>query len=332
MRVLVTGGAGFIGSHLVRHLLADGLGASDVSVVNLDALTYAGHRSNLECVEDHQRHRLVEGDICDGPLVRELMEGVDVVFHLAAESHVDRSIVDDQPFVRTNVLGTATLLSAALDAGVQRFVQVSTDEVYGELPWVDPDGGVTGPRFTEDTALRPRSPYAATKAAADHLVMSYHATHGLDVVITRSSNNYGPRQYPEKLIPVILDRAMADDTVPVYGDGLHVRDWMHVDDHCTGLIAAAARGRAGRVYNLGAATERTNLSVVREVLRFLEKPESLIRFVEDRPGHDRRYAVDFTRASQELSWEPSVGFEGGLSETVQWYRAHPDWVAAVLGT
>jgi dTDP-glucose 4,6-dehydratase len=332
VKYLVTGGAGFIGSNLVRHLLAE---RPEGEVVTLDALTYAGHLENLDGAIDHPRHRFVRGDICDGPLVADVMDAVDVVFNLAAESHVDRSIVADQPFVRTNVVGTATLLAAALEVGVGRFVQISTDEVYGELPWVDP-GRVGDPsmgvsRFTEETRLAPRSPYAATKAAADHLALAYHTTHGLDVVITRSSNNYGPYQFPEKLIPLMVRVALSDASLPVYGDGLNVRDWLHVEDHCRGLVAAAERGRAGRVYNFGGDAERTNLDVVRAILAHLGKPESLLTFVDDRPGHDRRYAVDFARATSELGWSPATRFDEGLAETVDWYRANEAWVAAVGG-
>lgn len=333
MRYLVTGGAGFIGSNFVRHLLVERPG---VEVVNLDCLTYAGHVENLEGVMDHPRHRFVRGDICDGLLVRELMTGVDVVFNLAAESHVDRSIVSDQPFVRTNVVGTATLLSAASEADVGRFVQVSTDEVYGELPWKDPEGpaaeGAPGPgdKFTEDTPLAPRSPYSATKAAADLLVQSYHTTHGADVVITRCSNNYGPYQFPEKLIPLMIRNAMAGKPLPVYGDGLNVRDWIHVGDHCRGLLAAAEKGAPGGVYNFGGDAERTNLSLVRDLLRLLGEPESAIEFVEDRAGHDRRYAVDFSRAEEELGWRPRRSLDEALAETVEWYRENRSWVDAVL--
>ncbi len=327
VRYLVTGGAGFIGSNFVRHLLAE---RADAEVLNLDALTYAGHLESLADVEHDARYGFVHGDICDGSVVSEVLSGVDVVFNLAAESHVDRSIVEDAPFVRTNVLGTATLLAAALAEGVSRFVQVSTDEVYGELPWRDPeDGDEAAPRFTEETPVAPRSPYSASKAAADHLALAYHTTHGMDVVVTRCSNNYGPYQYPEKLIPVMITRAAADESLPVYGDGLYVRDWIHVRDHCAGLLAAAERGRAGSVYNMGASAERTNLGVAREVLRLLGKPGSLIEHVEDRPGHDRRYAIDASKAERELGWSASIRFEEGLRETVDWYLEHADWCRAV---
>ena len=327
MRYLVTGGAGFIGSNLVRHLLAD---RPDAEVVTLDALTYAGHLENLADVAEDPRHRFVHGDICDGALVADLVGDVDVVLNLAAESHVDRSIVADQPFVRTNVVGTATLLAAALQAGVERFVQISTDEVYGELPWVDPEAAAESPpRFTEETPLAPRSPYAATKAAADHLALAYHVTHGLDVVITRSSNNYGPYQFPEKLIPLMVRQAVAGQPLPVYGDGLNVRDWVHVDDHCEGLVAAAERGRPGGVYNFGGGAERTNLAVVRTILALLDRPESLIELVADRPGHDRRYGIDFSKATRELGWSPTRRFEEGLAATVEWYGRNAAWASAV---
>lgn len=330
MRYLITGGAGFIGSALVHHVLEE---RPDVEIVTLDALTYAGHLENLDGVLSNPRHRFVEGDVCDGALVRTLLDDVDVVIHLAAESHVDRSILSDQPFVRTNVVGTATLLAAAVDAGISRFLHVSTDEVYGSLPWVDPenptDEGQTAIRFSEATPLAPRSPYAASKAAGDHLALAYHVTHGLDVVVTRCSNNYGPRQFPEKLIPVIVRRALEGLPLPLYGDGLNVRDWIHVHDHCRGLLAALDSGDAGRVYNFGGDAERTNLSVVRTILSLLGKPRSLIQFVEDRPGHDRRYAVDHSRATEELGWSPRVSFEEGLEATVRWYRAHEAWAHAV---
>jgi len=328
MKVLVTGGAGFIGSTFVDLLLEE---RPQWDLVNLDALTYAGHMENLEGAVAHSRHRFVHGDICNGALVREVLEDVDLVFNLAAESHVDRSILSDQAFVRTNVTGTATLLAAALDAGVERFVQVSTDEVYGELPWVDPDdeAAASAPRFTEKTPLAPRSPYSATKAAADHLAMAYHTTHGLDIIVTRASNNYGPRQYPEKLIPLMVRNALAGDPLPVYGDGLHVRDWIHVMDHATGLLAAAERGRSGAVYNLGGGAERTNLTVVHEILRLVGRPQSLVRFVADRPGHDRRYGIDSSKASGELGWSPDISFSAGLADTVEWYRDNPEWIAAV---
>ncbi len=318
MRLLVTGGAGFIGSNLIRYLLEE---QSDVEVINLDLLTYAGNLDNLKDVEEDPRYRFVHGDICDDALVRELVAEVDAVLNLAAESHVDRSIAHDAPFVRTNVVGTHTLLSAVLAASDSpRFVQVSTDEVYGELPWRDPtQGDAGGPRFTESTPLAPRSPYSATKAAGDMLALAYHRTHGLDVVITRFSNNYGPFQFPEKLIPLMVSNAVAGEPLPVYGDGLNVRDWIHVVDHCRGLDLALSKGRAGEVYNFGGDAERTNLQVVGAIIAHTGADPGLVTFVEDRLGHDRRYAVDSSKAKDELGWEVTVGFEEGLAETISWY-------------
>ncbi|MCG6956315.1 MAG: dTDP-glucose 4,6-dehydratase [Gemmatimonadetes bacterium] len=331
MRYLVTGGAGFIGSNLVRHILAT---RSDVEVRNLDALTYAGNLESLADLEGDPRHHFVHGDICDGALVADVMSGVDVVLHLAAESHVDRSILSDAPFVRTNVLGTHTLLAAALEVGVHRFVQVSTDEVYGELPWRDPDAPEdatsAAPRFTEDTPLAPRSPYSATKAAADHMALAYHATHGLDVVVTRCSNNYGPYQFPEKLIPLLITHVLDDRPLPVYGDGSHVRDWIHVVDHCRGIMAAVDSGRPGRVYNFGGDAEHTNLHVVHALLKIMGRREVRIEHVSDRPGHDRRYAMDFERARTELGWTPTMSFVEGLRETARWYLHHETWWRRVM--
>ena len=292
-----------------------------MEVINLDLLTYAGNLDNLKDVEEDPRYRFVHGDICDDALVRELVAEVDAVLNLAAESHVDRSIAHDAPFVRTNVVGTHTLLSAVLAASDSpRFVQVSTDEVYGELPWRDPtQGDAGGPRFTESTPLAPRSPYSATKAAGDMLALAYHRTHGLDVVITRCSNNYGPFQFPEKLIPLMVSNAVAGEPLPVYGDGLNVRDWIHVVDHCRGLDLALSKGRAGEVYNFGGDAERTNLQVVGAIIAHTGADPGLVTFVEDRLGHDRRYAVDSSKAKDELGWEVTVGFEEGLAGTISWY-------------
>jgi dTDP-glucose 4,6-dehydratase len=319
--VLVTGGCGFIGSNLVRRILASRPGWR---VVNLDKLTYAGNVENLAGLEGEERHRLVRGDVCDGDLVAGILreERVEVVMNLAAESHVDRSIHAPAAFVETNVAGTQVLLDAARAAGVRRFVQVSTDEVYGSL-------GPSG-LFGEGTPLAPSSPYSASKAAGDLLALAAARTFGQDVVVTRCSNNYGPWQFPEKLVPLMVVNALRGEPLPVYGDGLNVRDWIHVEDHCEGLLAALERGRAGEVYNLGASNERTNLEVVERILEALGKPRSLVRFVPDRPGHDRRYAVDASKARAELGWAPRRRFEEALGETVRWYVEHRAWWERIL--
>jgi dTDP-glucose 4,6-dehydratase len=316
MNVLITGGAGFIGSNLVRLALAERPGWR---VVNLDKLTYAGNPENLAGVEAHPRYRFVRGDVAEGEAVAELLRGerIDAVVHLAAESHVDRSILAPAVFIETNVGGTQALLEAAAAAGVKRFLHVSTDEVYGSL---GPEG-----LFTEEAPLAPSSPYAASKAASDLLALAYARTYGLHVVVTRCSNNYGPYQFPEKLLPLAIANALEGAPVPVYGDGRNVRDWIHVEDHCRGLLAALEQGRAGQVYNLGASSERQNLDLLREVLRLLGKPESLLQHVQDRPGHDRRYAIDASRARRELGWAPRRAFDEGLAATVAWYQEHRAW-------
>lgn len=317
--ILVTGGAGFIGSNFVRYLLAE----SAVRIVNLDALTYAGNLASLADCLDSARHVFVRGDIGSADLVRHLLKqyAVDGIIHFAAESHVDRSILGPRVFVETNVQGTLTLLCAAREAGVRRFLQVSTDEVYGSL-------GEAG-FFTEGTPLSPNSPYSASKASADLLVRAFHHTFGMDTVTTRCSNNYGPYQFPEKLIPLMIMNARQDKPLPVYGDGLNVRDWLHVQDHCAAIWAAYCRGRAGEVYNIGGNSEKTNLDVVRAILRHVGKPESLISFVKDRPGHDRRYAIDSTKAREELGWQPAVDFDTGIARTVAWYLANDAWLGQV---
>lgn len=323
MRVLLTGGAGFIGSHLLRMLLAE---RPHWDVVNLDLLTYAGNRENLSGILEHPRHRFLHGDICDGVLVRTAMEGVEAVLNLAAETHVDRSIRNSAPFVRTNVLGTQVLLDAAMEAGVGRFLQASTDEVYGQLPHRDPEMDPEAAlRFTERSPLNPRSPYSASKAAADLLALSYHVTHGTDVVIVRGSNNYGPRQHPEKLVPRMVTHALRGGLLPIYGDGTHVRDWIHVEDFCRGILAALEGGRSGEIYNFGGSTERTNLQMVRMILEILELPQDRATFVSDRPGHDRRYAMDTGKAAAELGWSPERELRKGLRETVHWYVDHRSW-------
>jgi dTDP-glucose 4,6-dehydratase len=320
MNLLVTGGAGFIGSTYVR--LARRRRPEDV-VVNADALTYAGNLENLRDLEGDARHVFVRADIRDGDAMVDLMRrhAVDAVVNFAAESHVDRSIMSAAPFLDTNVAGTLRLLEAARSAGVRRFVQVSTDEVYGTL-------GATG-AFEETTPLSPRSPYAASKAAADHFVMAFHHTHGMDTVITRCSNNYGPYQFPEKLIPLIILNAFGGEPLPIYGDGMYVRDWIHVEDHCEAVDVVLREGRAGEVYNIGAENERPNLDVVRAILRLTGRDESLIRHVPDRPGHDRRYAMNAAKIRDRLGWRPRRTFDEGLADTVAWYRDNRAWTEGV---
>jgi dTDP-glucose 4,6-dehydratase len=319
--VLVTGGAGFIGSNFVR-LLAET--RPELRVVNYDALTYAGNLENVAELEGRAGYTFVKGDICDGAQVLATLKahGVDTVINFAAESHVDRSILSAAEFIRTNVQGTQTMLEAAKEAGVARFVQVSTDEVYGSL-------GETG-KFVETSPLEPNSPYSASKTAADLLCRAWHHTHGMDVVVTRCSNNYGPYQFPEKLIPLMIIKAMAGEKLPVYGDGMNVRDWIHVGDHCAGVLAAAEKGRAGEVYNFGAENECPNIEIVKSILSGLGKPESLIQYVKDRPGHDRRYAIDASKSRGELGWTPTVAFEDGLRETIEWYLKNEAWWRRVM--
>lgn len=316
MRVLVTGGAGFIGSNFVRARVEVG---DQVTVI--DKLTYAGHRENLDGVIGDVR--FVEADICDAVRVAELMD-VDWVVNFAAESHVDRSILGAAEFVRTNVQGVQVLLDAARNAGVGRFCQVSTDEVYGSAP--------RGGSFTETDPLMPSSPYAASKAAADLLCQSYHRTHGLPVLITRCTNNYGPYQYPEKLIPLFLLRAAADEELPLYGDGRQERDWLHVTDHCRALGSVLEGGRPGEIYNIGAGNPVSNREVVSSLLEAIGKPWSLVRHVTDRLAHDRRYAVDTTKIREELSWRPRIPLDEGLAGTVEWFRAHQTWFESVTGS
>ncbi|MFW5857860.1 MAG: dTDP-glucose 4,6-dehydratase [Planctomycetota bacterium] len=321
MKVLVTGGAGFIGVNFIHYLLET---TDDAEIVNFDALTYAGNLASLADSEGDPRYRFVRGDVADREAVRRLYgeEGFDLVIHFAAESHVDRSILDATAFVRTNVTGTQTLLDAAREFGVGRHVQVSTDEVYGSL-------GPEDAAFTEETPLAPNSPYSASKAGADLLCRAAFHTHGQDVVITRCSNNYGPFQFPEKFIPLFITNALADESLPLYGDGGNIRDWIHVRDHSAGVWAAATKGEAGEVYNFGCDNEQTNLVIARSILQALGKPEALIRYVTDRPGHDRRYAMGFAKAELALAWSPLYDFETGLRETVAWYQEHEDWWTAV---
>lgn len=317
--LLVTGGCGFIGSNYIRFVLnAD----PAISVVNLDALTYAGNLANLADLEGNPRYRFVKGDITDPSAVRKAIgAGVHAIVNFAAESHVDRSIMDSGPFVRTNVVGTQVLLDAAREHKISKFVQVSTDEVYGSL-------GPTG-FFSETTPIAPSSPYSASKAAADLLVHSYFHTFQFPAVITRCSNNYGPYQFPEKLIPLFITNLFNDIPVPVYGDGQQIRDWIHVLDHCAGIEAVRQRGRIGEVYNLGGRTERTNLEITHLLLDLIGKPRTMIKHVKDRPGHDRRYAIDCSKAERELGWKPVIPFEKGLRDTIEWYRSHRQWVETI---
>ncbi|RPI82614.1 MAG: dTDP-glucose 4,6-dehydratase [Planctomycetaceae bacterium] len=317
-RILVTGGCGFIGSEFIRQQLARE--ARDREIVNFDKLTYAGNLENLAEVADHPRYDFRLGDIADASAVACVFEefAFDAVVNFAAESHVDRSLLDSGPFVTTNIVGTQVLLDACRRAKTPRFLQVSTDEVYGSL-------GASG-LFTEETALAPSSPYSASKAAADLLVRSYHHSFGFPSVITRCSNNYGPCQFPEKLLPLFITNLFEDQPVPVYGTGTNVRDWIHVADHCRGIELALERGRPGEIYNFGGRTEKTNLEITHLLLELLDKPRSLIRYVADRPGHDLRYAIDCSKAERELGWTPRVSFEQGLQDTIEWYRRNLAWV------
>jgi len=315
--IFVTGGAGFIGSAFVRLILKE---TSDIRIVNFDALTYAGNLENLKGI-DEARHTFVKGDICDRETVlNSVPDGCDAVFNFAAESHVDRSIHSPDEFLRTNIIGTQVLLDAAREKNVRRFVQVSTDEVMGSLPDESEEF------FTEESPLQPNSPYAASKAAAEFVVRAARETFGVDAVITRCGNNYGPRQFPEKLIPLMIANAMNDDPLPVYGDGKNVRDWIFVDDHCRAIWKAYESGRSGEAYNIGSRNEKQNIDVVRSLLDALGKPHSLITYVTDRLGHDRRYAIDPTKTEDELGWKPLVKWEDGLRLTIDWYRENQAWV------
>ncbi len=322
MRLLVTGGAGFIGSNFVRFWLAN---HPQDTVVNLDALTYAGNAENVRGL-DPDRHTFVHGDIRDALTVQKAMDGVDMVVHFAAETHVDRSIDGARIFLETNILGTHTLLEEVKRRGdqIKRFHHISTDEVFGAL---DLD---SNERFSENTPYDPRSPYSASKAASDHIVRSYFHTHGLPITISNCSNNYGPYHFPEKLIPLMITHALRDIPLPVYGDGKNVRDWIHVEDHSRGIEAVLMKGKIGETYCLGGNAERANIDVVKLILELLGRPQSLIQFVEDRKGHDRRYAIDSSKAKAELGWEPKKTFEEGLTETVAWFQANEGWWRPLL--
>ena len=315
MKLLVTGGAGFIGSCFIRYMLGK---YPDYKIINLDALTYAGNLESLDDIKDNPNYRFVRGNICNFELVSMIMENVDAVINFAAESHVDRSITGPEIFVETNIKGTLNLLQCAKQSNIPRYIQISTDEVYGTL-------GETG-YFTEETPLAPNSPYSASKASADLLVRSYFETYKMPVIITRCSNNYGPYQYPEKLIPFFISLLLRGEKVPVYGDGQNVRDWLYVYDHCSAIDAVLHNGRVGEVYNIGGNNEKSNLEITRLILKALDKGEDSIRFVDDRPGHDRRYAMCSDKIQNELGWHPSVTFEEGLNNTIDWYLHNQDWL------
>ncbi|MGG1911804.1 dTDP-glucose 4,6-dehydratase [Priestia megaterium] len=316
MKLLITGGAGFIGSNFVRYMINK---YPSYQIVNLDALTYAGNLETLKDLEMNKNYKFLKGDITDRTLINKLFENekFDYVVNFAAESHVDRSITEPNIFVATNIQGTQVLLDASKDNNIKKYLQVSTDEVYGTL-------GEEG-YFSETTSLAPNSPYSASKAGADMLVRSYNETFGLPINITRCSNNYGPYHFPEKLIPLMVINAMKEKNLPVYGDGLNIRDWLHVEDHCQAIDLVLHKGRNGEVYNVGGNNERTNIEIVKTILNYLNKSESLIRFVTDRPGHDRRYAIDATKLREELGWEPKYTFETGIKETIKWYQDNQQW-------
>lgn len=320
-KILVTGGAGFIGSNFIRMVLAE---HSDCFVLNLDKLTYAGNLENLAGFTDHANHKFVKGDICNTELVGRLIDEhrINTIINFAAESHVDRSLVDPGVFIETNVKGTLVLLKAALERNLDRFIQISTDEVYGSL---GPEG-----MFTEETPLSPNSPYSASKAAADHLVKAFGHSWGLKYNITRCSNNYGPYQFPEKMMPLMINNALGDKELPIYGDGLYVRDWLYVYDHCTAVWKVLTEAEPGRIYNIGGNNEKTNLQVVGLILERLNKPKSLIKHVADRPGHDRRYAIDSGKIMKQLDWNPSVTFEEGINKTIDWYLENTEWLKNVV--
>jgi dTDP-glucose 4,6-dehydratase len=324
VKILVTGGAGFIGSNFIHYMVEK---YPDYRIICLDKLTYAGNLRNLESVLNKENFRFIKGDICDRELVYRVFkeEKPDVVVNFAAESHVDRSIEDPEIFLKTNIIGTQVLMDACRKYGIKRFHQVSTDEVYGDLPLDRPDL-----KFTEKSPLKPSSPYSASKASADLLVMAYHRTYGVPVTISRCSNNYGPYQFPEKLIPLMIINALNDRPLPVYGDGRNVRDWIHVKDHCEAIDIIIHRGKEGEIYNIGGENERANIDVVRMILKELGKPESLIRFVKDRPGHDRRYALDISRMKKEFGWSPKISFEEGLKSTIKWYLENRSWWEEII--
>jgi dTDP-glucose 4,6-dehydratase len=318
MKILVTGGAGFIGCNFIRHVLG---ARRQYEIVNYDKLTYAGNLANLESVAEDQNYQFVRGDICDEGSVEAAMRGCEAVVHFAAESHVDRSIYEPAPVIESNVTGTFVLLQTARKVSVSRFVHISTDEVYGDVP--------AGAFANEKSPLQPSSPYSASKAGADLLVLSYVRTFGFPALITRSSNNYGPYQFPEKFLPLMITDALQDRPLPIYGDGRQHRDWLHVEDNCRGILAILEKGKIGEVYNIGGVDVEENLTMARQVLRLTGKPESLLSYVQDRPGHDRRYALECQKISAELGWRPEIALEDGLRQTIDWYKENSDWVASV---
>ena len=318
MKILVTGGAGFIGSNFIRHVID---GRKDCSLINFDKLTYAGNLANLQAVAHHPNYKFLKGDICDAVAVENAMRGCDAVVHFAAESHVDRSIYEPAPVIQTNVTGTFTLLDIARRLGVPRFVHVSTDEVYGDM--------APGEHASEDSPLRPSSPYSASKAASDLLVRSYVRTYNFPGLITRSSNNYGPYQFPEKFMPLMITNALEDKPLPIYGDGKQQRDWLHVEDNCRGILAVLERGKIGEVYNIGGSHVEENLAMAHRLLRLTGKTASLLCYVADRPGHDRRYALDSKKIETELGWKPEIPLEDGIRRTIAWYLENKQWVSDV---
>jgi dTDP-glucose 4,6-dehydratase len=320
MKIFVTGGAGFIGSNFIRHVLGVDAG---YSLINFDKLTYAGNLANLDSVADNPNYSFVKGDICDPIAVEAAMAGCQTVVHFAAESHVDRSIYEPAPVIETNVTGTFVLLQVARKLDIQRFVHVSTDEVYGDIP--------AGAFADETSPLQPSSPYSASKASSDLIVKSYVRTFNFPAVITRASNNYGPFQFPEKFLPLMITNALDDKPLPIYGDGKQQRDWLHVQDHCSGILAVLERGRIGEVYNIGGLDVIENLTMARRLLRVVGKTETLLSYVQDRPGHDRRYALGCDKIERELGWKPAISLEEGLRQTIDWYRTNTGWLAGVRG-
>ena len=315
MKVLVTGGAGFIGSNFIRYILKK---YPDYQIVNLDLLTYAGNLENLKDIESNPNYKFVQGDICDRKLVDSLMPEADVIVHFAAESHVDRSILDSHDFIQTNIIGTHTLLESAKNNGLKRFHHISTDEVFGslELNW---------PSFTEKTPYDPRSPYSASKASSDHLVRAYFHTYDLPITISNCSNNYGPYQFPEKFIALIITNLLENKKIPIYGDGLNVRDWLYVEDHCAAIDLIIHKGKIGETYCIGGQSEKTNLEITQKILELMKKKNNQIEYVADRPGHDKRYSIDFSKIKEKLEWQPQTSFADGLQKTIDWYKSNESW-------